>query len=298
MEVESDDKGGLGYLGKKSEMELTLQLEPPSNVTQAFQQLSLDNAPDTTLEAGAGRKTRRRRKDKAPSSSSSQAPANVTLDLTIHQDPSGLHSRSGETGTVLWRSSKGLAENMLSSLVYDAASLWMDIRDVSVLELGSGVGLLAAVFGDIAKAWTATDYLHENLRLVKRNCIENADVRMEIRRLVGKRQTDGGSGDQHQETWDDGAKRGRNRRGTDHRHMDVEPLSMPALAQLDWMSISEMKCAGKVATVPQADLVLCVDCIYNEHLVKPLVDTLATAGQGGAVVWVVAELRSSDVVSA
>ena len=47
------------------------------------------------------------------------------------------------------------------------------------------------------------------------------------------------------------------------------------------------------------DLVVAVDCIYNENLVRPLVDTLAQyCPRGGkTLVWVVVELRSSDVVS-
>ena len=47
------------------------------------------------------------------------------------------------------------------------------------------------------------------------------------------------------------------------------------------------------------DLILCVDCIFNEHLIQPLVDTLAEyCPKGGkTVVWIVAELRSSEVVS-
>lgn len=47
----------------------------------------------------------------------------------------------------------------------------------------------------------------------------------------------------------------------------------------------------------QYDLILAVDCIYNESLVGPLVDTIAEYAACGAVVWVVVELRSSDVVS-
>jgi 16S rRNA G966 N2-methylase RsmD len=46
------------------------------------------------------------------------------------------------------------------------------------------------------------------------------------------------------------------------------------------------------------DLVLAIDCIYNEALIKPLVaifDRYATRGR--TLLWVVIELRSSDVVS-
>lgn len=46
------------------------------------------------------------------------------------------------------------------------------------------------------------------------------------------------------------------------------------------------------------DLILAVDCIYNESLVIPLIDTFCEyAKRGKTVVWVAVELRSSDVVS-
>lgn len=45
------------------------------------------------------------------------------------------------------------------------------------------------------------------------------------------------------------------------------------------------------------DLILAVDCIYNENLVKPLVDTIAEYAGQNTVIWVVVELRSADVVS-
>lgn len=47
------------------------------------------------------------------------------------------------------------------------------------------------------------------------------------------------------------------------------------------------------------DMVLAVDCIYNDYLVQPLIDTFAFyCPRGGkTVVWVVVELRSPEVVS-
>jgi len=46
------------------------------------------------------------------------------------------------------------------------------------------------------------------------------------------------------------------------------------------------------------DLILAIDCIYNEALIKPLVATFDRyAIRGRTLVWVVIELRSSDVVS-
>ena len=46
------------------------------------------------------------------------------------------------------------------------------------------------------------------------------------------------------------------------------------------------------------DLLLAIDCIYNEALIKPLVATFDRyTTRGRTLVWVVIELRSSDVVS-
>lgn len=77
------------------------------------------------------------------------------------------------------------------------------------------------------------------------------------------------------------------------------------LEEIDWVAISEQH-KRHSSSIQQRntekspyDLVLAVDCIYNEHLVQPLVDTLAhyCPPGGRTVVWVVVELRSADVVS-
>lgn len=321
MTVEPDDTGGLGYISKAGELAVTLELGPPVTAQLPLGQLSLGSDPrassSTSTSGAAGadpepsagtapaRKAKRRdrpsRKDKDKDKGKDRgARAAVSLELEIHQDPSGLHSRSGETGTVLWRCSRALAENTLAALVFDPPG-WLDWAAVAVLELGSGVGLLAAALGAVAREWTATDYLHENLRLVRRNCTQNASVRTEIARLAGRPHPHpdephppAGHG------WDDEddakGKKGR-RRDRAEKHGGSEAVPMPIMAQLDWTTVSEQRAAGR-ASVPQADLVLAVDCLYNEHLVRPLVDTLATACKAGAVAYVVVELRSSDVVSA
>lgn len=309
MTVEPDDKGGLGYISKSGELAVTLELEPP--VTAKLEQLSLGSASPAPLAASgsggdadpdpapaaSGKKTKRAghragrsrtaRKDKAQAHRSEA----VSLELLVHQDPSGLHSRSGETGTVLWRSSLGLAENTLETLLFEPPG-WLDWKDVGVLELGAGVGLLAVTLGAVAQHWTATDYLNENLRLVKRNCAENRDVRAEIARLVGRPLTHVSE----EVEWDDDDGKGKKGRRKTERHTAQEAVEMPTLTQLDWTHVAAQREKGK-AEVPRCDLVLAVDCLYNEHLVKPLVDTLATACQAGAVAFVIVELRSSDVVS-
>lgn len=297
MTVEPDDTGGLGYVSKAGELCVTLELEPP--VTAAMGQLSLGGAPDCASSnsapdpaTGTGRKKRAGRVRTARKS----AREGVSLELQLHQDPSGLHARSGETGTVLWRSSLALAENTLRTLVFEPPG-WLD-WGVRVLELGAGVGLLAAALGALSKHWTATDYLHENLRLVRRNCAENAGVRAEIARLVGRPSAAQNSspGDAAWEDEEDTKEKKGRRRTERHAATAAAEVEMPTLTQLDWTHVSMQRARGN-AEVPSCDLVLAVDCLYNEHLVRPLVDTLATACQAGAVAFVVVELRSSDVVS-
>ncbi|TXT10812.1 hypothetical protein VHUM_02317 [Vanrija humicola] len=70
-------------------------------------------------------------------------------------------------------------------------------------------------------------------------------------------------------------------------------------AELDWLDVARArkKDGYESPLAAQTDLVVAVDCIYNESLVGPLVDTLAALCAKGAVAWVVVELRSSDVVS-
>jgi len=74
--------------------------------------------------------------------------------------------------------------------------------------------------------------------------------------------------------------------------------SDPLANRVTYYSTSHPTATSHRTDVREYDLILAVDCIYNEHLVQPLVDTIAhycPAG-GKTVVWVVVELRSADVV--
>lgn len=122
--------------------------------------------------------------------------------------------------------------------------------------------MLAILLSDICGRYTATD-LYENLKLVARNLDHN-------RRLHG-----------------------RPAAGT-----KVE------LEELDWVATSARYAINRhhIASIvaEQYDLVIAIDCIFNEHLVKPFIDTLTSvvAASPSTVVLVVVELRSADVVSA
>ncbi|KAL1408709.1 Ribosomal protein lysine methyltransferase [Vanrija albida] len=69
--------------------------------------------------------------------------------------------------------------------------------------------------------------------------------------------------------------------------------------ELDWVDVARARAKEGYASplAGETDLVIAVDCIYNESLVAPLVDTLAVLCARGAVAWVVVELRSSDVLT-
>lgn len=73
-----------------------------------------------------------------------------------------------------------------------------------------------------------------------------------------------------------------------------------ALEELDWVATSTSKAQVESILGGGYDLVLAVDCIYNENLTGPFIETLSTlCPEGGSTMaLVVVELRSADVVSA
>ncbi|BEI84731.1 hypothetical protein CcaverHIS002_0501320 [Cutaneotrichosporon cavernicola] len=245
--------GGLGYLdGRAPELSLVLDLVPP--------------AVEVMAEEPVG-KRRMRRKEKAKTVES------VSLDVVVTQDPGALRARSGETGSVLWRSSFHLARHILTQLLFPTASTLLSVSELAsakVLELGAGTGVLASLIGPLAGSYIATDR-RENLKLVQRNVDNNASAAIKI--------------------------------ATKALGGDPQPA---ITAELDWEQVSaacaRARTKGETYALPSgspgadADLVLAVDCIYNEHLVQPLVDTLAAACVRGAVAWVVVEKRSPDVL--
>lgn len=122
------------------------------------------------------------------------------------------------------------------------------LAQASVIELGSGTGVLPVLLSQLVRQYIATD--QENLLpLVTKNIKKNAD------RTAG---------------------------------------ATVNVAELDWTwsgkQLQRMWPAGELS----CDLLLAVDCLFNESLVKPFVDTLNRID--AKVVVVVSELRSADVL--
>ncbi len=114
-----------------------------------------------------------------------------------------------------------------------------------VLELGAGTGVLAALLGPLCQSYTASDRL-ENLKLVQRNLALNAaqpSVKAGPRAL----------------------------------QQETTAASIVHLEEVDWEAVSKRRRQGalSISNADQYELIIAVDCIYNENLVQPLVDTLA-----------------------
>lgn len=198
----------------------------------------------------------------------------LTRRLNPHKPPRSLLPTSCSPYLGQAHTSFHLARHILTQALFPPAAPLLSLSALAsakVLELGAGTGVLASLIAPLAGAYTATDR-RENLKLVQRNVANNALVAIKAatKALGGERQ--------------------------------------PATTdELDWEQISAARARaqakGEAYALPasspgaDADLVLGVDCIYNEHLVQPLVDTLAAACARGAVAWVVVEKRSPEVVS-
>ncbi|KAL7418780.1 Ribosomal protein lysine methyltransferase [Cryptotrichosporon argae] len=188
--------------------------------------------------------------------------------VSVSQDIGALKGRKGDTGSVLWRSTLHLARRLLSDARFGARGI-LDPAAAArahVVELGAGIGVLPVLVHALFGGWTATDQ-PGNLGVIRRN-VGGLGPAVRVDAL----------------DWLDVATRCR--RTCTWR--DVDLGFWPAQHDAD---------ANGDAGGGKGGLVIAVDCIYNEHLVGPFVDTLAALAGPGVVVWVVAELRSADVIT-
>ncbi|CAE6403147.1 unnamed protein product [Rhizoctonia solani] len=224
--VENRDEDGIQGLGSVDSLagSLTLNfvLSSPS--------------PAITEESKAKGRGRHRK-----AQSSKPGPAEKVVEIEVFQDVTGLRSRKGDTGSVVWRASVHLAKLLLQQYYFpphpphSALLSSNHISNAKIVELGSGTGVLGCALRPLLSGnghITLTD-LPELTPLLRKNA-KSAKV-------------------------------------------SVEPLDWT------WQIIPQFT----------ADLVLCVDCIYNTALVRPLVRVLGTFD---APILVVIELRDEDVV--
>ncbi|KAK6533884.1 hypothetical protein TWF281_005231 [Arthrobotrys megalospora] len=208
-------------------------------------------------------------------------------DLTIHQSPSLLTStrEAGTTGAVLWKVTPLLA----SWLTHPCNTVSKRILNpgYTVVELGAGTsGVLAVSFAPYVGAYYATDQEY-CLKLLRKNILEN------YKEVAEK------SSRSKEKSSNKRSKRGAGTSSPNTGNATVLPL--------DWQltevsSIPELK-------AKQVDVVIAADCIYNESLVEPLVDTMVDLSNLGrsetdetddnvTLIIVAQELRSPDVLEA
>lgn len=177
------------------------------------------------------------------------------MEITLFQDITGLRSRKGDTGSVLWRASVQFARLLLSPANNVTPVLPTSaLSNLHILELGSGTGLLSVVLAPYVAKYTATD-LPDLIPLIRKNQTHNISTS-----LLSKISVD-----------------------------DIDWL------ELHNTSIYRRNKFFKLNGNPIVDLILAVDCIYNPSFIAPLLSTINHFAVSSTLVLVVLELRSSDV---
>ncbi|KAF2091474.1 hypothetical protein K490DRAFT_60914 [Saccharata proteae CBS 121410] len=242
-----------------------------------------------------------------PKSHSSSPSTPQSLTLTINQSPTLLTSTlpGGTTGAVVWSVTPHFASFLSSpSNLFFASGILS--RRSRVLELGAGVsGVVALAMAPRVKAYVATD-MEYVLRLLRRNVAENMETVFASGNGNGPRSGGGRKGG------GGGGKAPRVKKQTQTQTQD--DTGNVSILPLDWEEDSVEGLAHQLSsssstTDPSFDVVLACDCIYNDALIEPFVDTCYNAcflrqqNQGEAestptVCIVAQQLRSSEVFEA
>ncbi|KAF8972671.1 putative methyltransferase-domain-containing protein [Flammula alnicola] len=189
-----------------------------------------------------------------------------TIEVELLQDKTALHSRKGDTGSVLWKASIDFGQLVLQQY-YSGSTPSILNRDIlhtqHVLELGAGTGLLSIALSPLVRNYTATD-IGPLIPLIQKNVALN---------FPG---------------WPANPSAGEK-----GKNVSVE--------QLDWIAIESASTSQRVKiynTEDQPiDLLLAVDCIYHPSLIPPFLTTVDhLTNSGRTAVLVVSELRAADVM--
>ncbi|KAJ3553057.1 hypothetical protein NPX13_g10971 [Xylaria arbuscula] len=172
-------------------------------------------------------------------------------DYTIHQSPTILNRPGSTTGAVIWKITP-LVASWLSSpnnLLWKTGAL---LPSSSVLELGCGIsGLVGLAVSPLVSRYVLTDQTYV-ARLVEKNLEENLIVQQKsAKKRKGKPSggADGGS--------------------TNPTKICFKPL--------DWELDEVTPSLTGSSNTTSFDAVIACDCIYNETLIAPLVQTCADA---------------------
>ncbi|KAI2628398.1 hypothetical protein GGS21DRAFT_241823 [Xylaria nigripes] len=168
-------------------------------------------------------------------------------DYTIHQSPTILNRPGSTTGAVVWKITPLVASWLSSpdSLLWTTRTL---TSSSYVLELGCGIsGLVGLALSPLVSQYVLTDQTYV-ARLVEKNLEEN---------FVSQQKP-----------------------SSQKRKSRPSPTSNPAnlcFKALDWELDEVTSSLTGSPRVASFDVVVACDCIYNETLIKPLVQTCADA---------------------
>lgn len=209
------------------------------------------------------------------------------VDYEILQSPGLLSSNaaSGTTGAVLWKITPLVAEwlQQTDNFLFKHGILGSNSH---VVELGCGIsGLIALTARRRVGRYIATD-LDYVLKGLRKNLVENgASASSEDSTAVNSKSKTGGSRKARQQ-------RGPVTSGSTRGANDVLTLD------LDWTTCTPSYLESNLPDKDAVDCVLACDCIYNEALVEPFVQTCAELCglRGRPPVCIVAQQLRSDLV--
>ncbi|EKM82033.1 hypothetical protein AGABI1DRAFT_70649 [Agaricus bisporus var. burnettii JB137-S8] len=182
-----------------------------------------------------------------------------TIEIDLVQDVTGLRSRKGDTGSVLWHASVDFARFVLQQAHLRSPDSIFNLEMLKhqhILELGAGTGILSILLSPLCHQYTVTD-IEELVPLIQKN------VELNVPKGSGL-----------------------------SSNIQVLPLDWVALKNTPPARLAEEQTATPV------DILLVVDCIYHPSLLPPLIETInyLTRPNKKTIVMVVVELRSDQVV--
>ncbi|KAJ9635968.1 Ribosomal protein lysine methyltransferase [Coniosporium tulheliwenetii] len=184
-------------------------------------------------------------------------------DLTIHQSPTVLASNraEGTTGAVVWKVTPLFAEwiSSPSNILFQTGVLG---PESIVLELGCGVsGIVALALAPKVERYIATDQDYV-LKLLRQNLAENSPSTTSSTRGSNKRSK---SKNHHEPSSSTPTAANIDALALDWEEDDLD--SLPALLRQSFQSAQHEQ--------RDVDAVIACDCIYNDALIQPFVNTCA-----------------------
>ncbi|EIM86495.1 uncharacterized protein STEHIDRAFT_156802 [Stereum hirsutum FP-91666 SS1] len=250
---------GLGYLdGKSDTLTVRLELKPPTA-----------EPPTSNTFTPTGKKSGRNKSRSAHGKAKKENDDGTkVIEVELAQDRTALRSRSGDTGSVLWRASIDFARFVLQQYHFPVSDGLFDPPDLDnahILELGAGTGLFSLLIGTLVRRYTATD-IPALVPLLQKNIPHQPPSSSSL-----------------------------HSHSHGHSQTPTRPHSISAAA-LDWTLPVHRQLPDPVLQ-DTPDILLAVDCIYHPSLIPPLLKTIEELStKDRTAVVIVCELRAEDVV--